>query len=93
MIYVAIRDKMSQRLEQEQRGALGFHRLRISPILALGFRDSRLNRSGFRVLRCVAARRFGNFVFGHLIQNSYFFGFSKSYSPCGIEKAAFECLK
>ena len=67
-------------------GALGFHGLRVWPILALGFRDLRLNRAGFRVLRCVAGCGFDNFLcsgFGYFTQNSYFVGFLKSYNPCG----------
>ena len=39
-------------------GALGFHGLRVWPILALGSRDLHLNRASFRVLRCVAGRGF-----------------------------------
>ena len=31
-------------------------------ILALGSRDLRLNRTGFRVLRCVAGCRFSHFL-------------------------------
>ena len=66
-------------------GVLGFHGLRVWPILTLGFRNLRLNRTGFRVLRCDTGCEFGQFLasgFGYFIQDSYFFRFSNRYSPC-----------
>ena len=67
-------------------GDLGFHRLRVWPALALalGFRDLRLNCTGFRALRCVTGCGLGQFLssgFECFIQITYIFGFSKSYSP------------
>ena len=44
------------------RGALGFHGLPIWPILALEFRDLRLNHTGFWVLRFVTGCGFGHFL-------------------------------
>ena len=67
------------------RGVLGFHGLWVWPILTLGFRNLRLNRTGFRVLRCDTGCEFGQFLasgFGYFIQDSYFFRFSNRYSPC-----------
>ena len=52
------------------------------PILARWFRDLRLNCTDFRALRCVGCG-LDHFLcsgFGSVTQNSYFFGFSKSYS-------------
>ena len=57
---------------------------RLGQFQPMGFRDLRLNLAGFRVLRCVAGCGFGHFLcsgFGYFTQNSYFVGFSMSYSP------------
>ena len=67
-----------------RRVASGFRGLLVWPILALGFRDLRLNRTGFRVLRCVRVAGLGHFgawVSGIFHTNSYLFGFSNSYIP------------
>ena len=60
---------------KKKRGALG---LRVWPILSLGFRDLRLNHTGFQVLRCVMGCGFHHFWcsgFEYFIKTSNFSGF------------------
>ena len=45
-----------------RRGALGFHGLRVWPILAVGFRDFPEKRAGFRVLDAARVTGFAIFL-------------------------------
>ena len=65
-------------LVYQMRGALGFHGLRVWPILAIGFRDFSEKRAGFRVLDAARVTGFAIFlarVSGIVIKMCGFSGF------------------